>query len=298
MQDTDGNLATTGDQRINTAEYDAQGRLIAATTAEGTIHHEYHIVTGLLTRTWSSLPGETDIHTDTHYAYDALGRLIEVSVTSQHGDELATPHDTLYAYDALGNLSLVTLPNAIHTQYLYDNLNRLVEMVSFVDTVSSTMAGVFEVGIDDLIASYEYTLDDAGNRLSVVETNDLGQVTTIDWEYDALNRLILESYDSFDNAADYTHTFAFDLKGNRTQQSVWDEADADILTTADKVTTYVYDASDRLDLETLYINSVATTLTDYTYAFTEQTEKEVVDLIANKTTSRTLMTYDLQGRLL
>lgn len=280
LQDFDGNLSTTTDQRESAYTYDLQGRLISAITAEGTIHHEYHAVTGLLTRTWSSLPGESSVHTDTQYAYDALGRLSTVTVATQHGQSLGSADVTLYGYNAAGSLSLVTLPNGIHTQYVYDNLNRLVSIFQFEDAVSSGTAGVYDTGVDTLIASYAYELDAAGNRISSVEVNDLSQVTIIDWQYDALNRLVYESYDSFDNTADYTLTFGFDLTSNRLIQSKWTSAEANLNTTAAETTLYTYNDSDQLLVETLYVVSTATTVTTYTYTATEQPGKAVVNVAA------------------
>ena len=48
VQDADGNLSTTGDQRVTDKVYDDQGRVVSVASPEGTIHYEYDGVIGKL----------------------------------------------------------------------------------------------------------------------------------------------------------------------------------------------------------------------------------------------------------
>ena len=79
----------------------------------------------------------------TQYAYDALGRLVQV--TDPQGGV------TSYTYDADGNLTTTTLPNGVTETDTYDTLNRLIAIVD-------KNAGGATIG------SFTYTLDANGNR--------------------------------------------------------------------------------------------------------------------------------------
>lgn len=96
---------------------------------------------------------------------------------------------------------------------------------------------------------------------SETATDAGGRVTTRQWEYDALNRLVSEAYDGFDGGGDdgvpdplaYADAFGFDLSGNRTLHVRDDRTDElpDGSTTPgsagpDATTAYRYDANDRL----------------------------------------------------
>ena len=130
---------TSGDlvpHRTETTAYDAQGRLITATSPEGTIHYEYDAVTGRHTRTLATTlvgdPASLITVTDTHYLYDALGRLDAVEVHTQNGEAVDVdsneagnqPEVTDYFYDLLGNLDQVRGPNGVIADYDYDALGK------------------------------------------------------------------------------------------------------------------------------------------------------------------------------
>lgn len=94
-----------------------------------------------------------------------------------------------------------------------------------IDTLAVTRGGVnvFRQDYDYESADHRYEYEADGQRGGVVETryDTAGSVfssTYIDWEYDALNRLTKENYDSTDNAADFTATYTFDLVGNRVKK--------------------------------------------------------------------------------
>ena len=78
----------------------------------------------------------------------------------------------------------VTEPNGVVTTYSYNSLNRLTDEV-VKDAGGTTLA------------SYSYTLDNAGNRTGVTETQLLPNGTvntrTVTYTYDNLYRLLSES---------------------------------------------------------------------------------------------------------
>ncbi len=111
-----------------------------------------------------------------------------------------------YTYNEVGSLATVAYPNNV-TTYTYNDLNRLTNM-SITD------------GSNNVIVSYEYTLAADGQRTSAKEVVD-GSTTTIAWKYDALNRLTKEVYDANGDSNDFTHTYVYDLVGNRLEKQVY-----------------------------------------------------------------------------
>ena len=99
----------------------------------------------------------------------------------------AGANTTSYNYDLVGNLASVTEPNGVVTTYSYNKLNRLTDEV--VKNANGTV-----------LASYSYTLDNAGNRTGVTETQLLPNGTvntrTVAYQYDNLYRLLSETISS------------------------------------------------------------------------------------------------------
>jgi RHS repeat-associated protein len=176
--------------------YDTFGRLTGVEYPDGReITYTYNANNQILTMT---SPGGT-----TSYGYDALSRLTSVNGTT-------------FEYDALGLLTDEHLSNGVTTSYGYDDLNRLTNITQ---QLGST-----------LIGSYAYTLDDAGNRLSV---NEMGG-QSIQWTYDDLYRLKSETRKNGATIVAQS-SFTYDLTGNRLSQTV------------DGVTTnYTYNSLDQM----------------------------------------------------
>ncbi|PPT05880.1 Rhs family protein [Geitlerinema sp. FC II] len=84
---------------------------------------------------------------------------------------------TTYQYDAVNNLVETVFPNNVVETREYDESNRL-------ELLEQTRNG-------EVVASYDYELDEAGNRISVTE-ND---TRTVEYEYDDLGRLTEERFD-------------------------------------------------------------------------------------------------------
>jgi len=314
VQDRDGNLTTTTDQRVTTNDYDGYGRLTSVALPEGTINYEYNAVTGERVRTWT---GTTSVDTDTWYDYDALGRLDEVRALARNGapidnDPVAPGNQaeaTDYVYDLLGNLKQTRLPNGVVSDYDYDSLNRLEFLRQFRDTNGN---GTYQAGVDAVLAEFDYDLLADGRRSGVTEKDDQGRVTRIDWLYDSVGRLTRESYNSFDDSLDFIARYRFELTGNRREKaSNTSPTAADFSAffdtgalTPDETVTYTYDANDRLLTET---KDMAGTTDDrrtiYSYgtgnAGTQQTGKEVRRYTdgSGGLLEQDTYGYNLQGRM-
>jgi RHS repeat-associated protein len=118
-----------------------------------------------------------------------------------------------YGYDNANRLTTTTYPNGVVSTNSYDNADRLT--------------GISTVKSPTTILSITYTLDNVGNRLTMVE-----QSGTTTYTYDDLNRLLSVDYPS---GLPDTVSYTYDAMGNR------------LTLTADAVTTtYIYDNADRL----------------------------------------------------
>ena len=172
---------TTPDGKSILYSYDQKGNKIAETTPSGT----------------------------TNYEYDQLNRLVKV--IAPNGDE------TVYTYNAVGNRSQVTHPNNTVTEYTYDKLNRLTNLVNL-----KSSGGV--------ISSHKHILGKEGNRIKVIENSG----RTVKYQYDELYRLTEEEITKADGTT-RTITYSYDKVGNRLSK------------TDDGVTiNYSYNANDRL----------------------------------------------------
>jgi len=148
------------------------------------------------------------------YEYDPDNRISSVT------DGLFSK-TTSYAYDEAGNLTRCDLPNGCYTRYGYDDDGRLIA----IEHCNAS---------SELIAKYEYTLNNIGNRIQMVETTPDGSKKITDYTYDVLDRLDTVSYPD-GRTVDYD----FDSFGNRTKMK---EFRGNTMT----VTEYFYDSDSRL----------------------------------------------------
>ncbi|WP_426775128.1 RHS repeat domain-containing protein [Lusitaniella coriacea] len=131
---------------------------------------------------------------------------------------------TRYIYDLAGNLKETQFPNGTVERRTYDELNRL-------DVLETVKNGT-------LLSRFDYTTNDAGHRLEVIEsvlnpTTNLLEERTVRYEYDDLYRLISEEV-----VGGNTTTYTYDDVGNRLSKTV-----------NGVTTTYTYDENDRLRTE-------------------------------------------------
>ncbi len=141
----------------------------------------------------------------------------------------------------------------------------------------------------------------------MTETDEDGNQTYIDWVYDELGRLVFEeSYSELLPARNYVDEYQYDLVGNRLTKDHDSNGDGIV----DEAITYLYDANDRLLVETRDDLTVADDdgYTHYEYGpnadpgngdggdHTVQTLKTVYD-DQDTPLTKTEYFYDLQGRL-
>ncbi len=182
ITDTPG---STGIPSVSQYGIDAMGRVITATTPQGTITYTYD---GAGHRLSMTTPGGT-----TGYTYDADGRLS--TVIDPQGKT------TAYTYDANGNMASRTLSNGTTTTYSYDALNRLTSQ-------QTTTAG------GTTLYQEQDTVDPAGLRTGARQTDASGVVTTITYGYDAAGRLDAERQVR-GTATVLDDSYSFDNVGNR-----------------------------------------------------------------------------------
>ena len=166
-------------------EYDALGRVITQTAADGTtVTRDYSVP-------WQELVTDQNGNQKRYY-YDAFGQLIQVDEINPTGPDYVTT----YTYDVLGNLTDVWDAKGNYTTMEYDWLSR-------------------KTGMDDPdMGGWSYDYDLSGNLLE--QTNARGQ--TINFAYDDLNRLTGKTYPDGSGMTDVTYIYdeGVNGKGQRT----------------------------------------------------------------------------------
>src|SRR5712692_9975240 len=171
------------------------------------------------------------------YTYDVLNRLASAKdnrVAAQGGS--ATP--TTYSYDPAGNLTGYAYSNSVQTGNVFDTLNRLTQ------TCVATTSPACSAGTK--LASYAYTLGNAGNRTNVLELNS----RNVGYGYDNDYRLTSEAITADPGGNNGTVSNVYDVVGNRFSRT----------STLNAVPTasYSYDANDRLAIDTFDANGNTT----------------------------------------
>lgn len=141
----------------------------------------------------------------TTYSYNAAGLM--TSVTDWQNQV------TSYTYDSAGRQTMITYPNGVVTTNTYDTADRLTGINTVKD--STTLLAI------------AYTLDNVGNRLTMVDNDG-----TTSYTYDELNRLSTVAYPTGTPA---NVSYTYDPMGNR------------LAMTQDGIeTTYSYNEADQL----------------------------------------------------
>jgi RHS repeat-associated protein len=213
--------------------YDLRDRPLSKQTPQGTLFYTYDLSGNLLSMQSSNANG-----INISYTYDDLNRLETVI------DGRLTNGTTNYTYDPVGNLKTDLLPNGVMSDYTYNLTNRLTNL------------SVAKQGT--ALASYAYTLDKTGRRLSATE---LGGRTT-NYTYDAVYKLTREAITGNQNPANNgTVDYTYDAVGNRLSRI------SNIAAILSKTSTY--DDNDRLTSELYDANGNARSVDgrSYTYDF-------------------------------
>jgi RHS repeat-associated protein/uncharacterized repeat protein (TIGR01451 family) len=229
---------TKADNTTLTYSYDALNRLTTTGYPGGTITYAYDAVGNRLSL--------ADSVGTTSYVYDALNRV--TAVTGPTGS-------LNYSYDPNGNRTSLTYPNSQSVSYVYDLANRLttatdwsgrittytydnanrqtgihypnnIQATYTYDNADRLLSLVHTHPSNGTIASFNYTLDAVGNRLTM---QDLEGTTS--YSYDDLYRLTQVVYPNSE-----TVTYSYDPMGNRLSMN----------STVHGLTAYTYDVGDRL----------------------------------------------------
>jgi RHS repeat-associated protein len=191
-------------------EYDLRDRLLSRTEPEGYVVSYGYDENG--NRTSVTAPSGK-----TTYAFDPLDRM--QTVTSGQGGV------STYGYDEVGNRKALSYPNGVSVSYAYDNLNRLTN-------VTNARGGT-------VLSSFAYTLGPAGNRVQVTENT--GRL--VGYSYDDDYKLTAESILDPGAQNPLVFSYTYDKAGNRLTKM---QLNPDL---TQQVTTYHYDANDRLNEE-------------------------------------------------
>lgn len=227
----DGQVATITDGRgITSFDYDHQGRLLSRQDPDG----PYLLSGNTIEYSYDEAGNRTSVTTpngSVTYGYDERNRL-----TTVLDDDLNL---TTYTYDDANNLVRTAFPNDTVETRRYDDLNRLVELKTvYVDPTT---------GAETVLTGFDYTLNQSGHRLAVTEADG----RQVNYTYDELYRLTEENINNGERVLAYT----YDSVGNRLTK---DDSLAGL-------TTYTYDANDRLLSEVLTQAGVTVHTITYTY---------------------------------
>jgi len=221
----------------HTFSYDASGNLTSASTPSWTFSQQFDLMNRLTQVTY---PGNRSFH----YTYDTSGVLIRVEdpdgrkqryeyddmrCLERIVDEPAEAAVVIYQYDAAGRRIKRTSGNGVVTDYTYDLLDRVDEIVNRRPN-------------GDIISRFDYAYDAVGNVISRHRANG-----TDTFAYDPnLGRLTSASFAGGD-----TETFAYDAAGNRTlstQNGVPTSYTSNLMNQYSSAggVTYTYDANGNL----------------------------------------------------
>jgi RHS repeat-associated protein len=301
---------------VESYTYDAAGRQLTKTDAKSqTIQYGYDTINRLLTKTYPdsstmqftyTLTGKRSTVTDkrgiTGYAYDIRDRMTGLtypdSQTINYTYDLRGNIKTIssfagtvtynyssccgrlqlvtdpwgdiseFTYDAAGNRTGLAYPKGTSVSYTYDVNNRLTNLTH-------------KHGINQIFASYTYTLGPIGNRTRI----DEGDGIVRQYTYDALYRLTGEQVIDPAGVQTYQTDYLYDAVGNRLTRNgtSYTYNNADQLVSENGV-IYAYDLNGNLTSK-----SDSTGTTKYAYDYDNR-------LIRADTPSDTITyKYDLDG---
>jgi len=202
---------THPDATTVTNTYDPAGNRTATTDENGHATTYAYDALGRLTQVTQPPPQPGDPNPVTTYGYDSLGNL--ATVTDANG------HATVYAYDDAGHLLSTTSPDTGVTTYRYDaagNLTEKTDAAGVTVTYDYDAAGrLTAVHYPDVAYDQTFTYDEAAS------TNGAGRLTSVSdatgttrLHYDGAGRLSREEHSLA--GVPFTTEYAYDGNGNRT----------------------------------------------------------------------------------
>lgn len=248
--DTGGKLTKTTrvDGKTLTIGYDGYGRINSQIdTAYGNLNLTQDANSRITRETWSHNALGSSFSASIDYAWDSNNNRTQVSTTGQ----------TIKAgYNALNQLDALTHPDGSVTRFTYDKAGNRTQVIRADGSTSvhqynaaNQLTAVIHQKPDGTeIASFVYTLNAAGQRTQVVERMEgIGEPAatvqrTVVYSYDAAGKLVQEQIAQTTPAAfASTIDYLYDAAGNRSKRSISHNG---------QVTTYQYDANDRLTQST------------------------------------------------
>jgi RHS repeat-associated protein len=166
-----------------TYTYDLFDQLTSKQSPQGAITYT-HNATGNLTQMTAG-------NFSVSYTYDAANRLSSVTEP--------TTGTTSYAYDTVGNLQRILYPNGVSHAYTFDALNRLTNLNASTNSAP--------------LASYSYTMNASGHKLSVAELAG----RNVSYSYDPSYRLTAETITGATAGPNGAVSYGYDAVGNRIQ---------------------------------------------------------------------------------
>ncbi len=136
------------------------------------------------------------------YTYDPLNRLSKVC-DNRIAPNCGAAGATTYSYDAVGNPSGYAYPNTVQTGNIFDTQNRLTQTCEATSSPACSAS--------QKLASYAYTLGNAGNRTNVAELSGRSLVYGYDNDYRLQSETITSDPGGNNGAENYT----YDAVGNR-----------------------------------------------------------------------------------
>lgn len=256
--DESGNMTSVTDANGNTTEYayDTCGHCVRAVNAIGqTAESTYDVCGNIITET--DFGGKL-----TTYTYDAMNRIktktnTDGTITYSYNNDgtISSVSDrsgvTYLTYSGEYGLSKITYPNNRYVEYSYDLAGRLKTIITQYSTTS------YEYDLLDRISSVTdgngnktgYRYDKCGNRSQIIYPNGI----TVNYEYDSLNRLILETTVDSQGECISQYSYKLGLAGERLSADEFDRS-----------VSYEYDNLYRLVGETVTENGETT---EYKYKY-------------------------------
>lgn len=186
---------TDANGNVTVSEFTLRGQPYYIRYADGSEERKEYTLDGLL-------ESETAKDGTTHrYQYDCLGRVTEKSLYSKSGELLSKTTAQYSAFqliaetDAMGN----------QTQYRYDGAGRLIERRK-----------------GDRLTQYRY--DSLGRRCQTIEYAAGSDAVVTLHAYDVLNRIVEERIEDLSQRVFKRVQYAYDLAGNRSQETHFTEA--------------------------------------------------------------------------
>ena len=307
--DKAGNLAAVTDANGNTVsyEYDSDGRLIKTIQPDGSVskttYDKYGKVTEStdyngLTTTYAYdeedrivketvTSGENVVEAKTTYEYDKYGRVTEIStgestVTYAYNDQGELSEKSYengqtisYGYDTYGRKNLMTVSDGDKvmdkTKYDYDTMNRLTRVIAKNGTATV------------------YTYDENGNRKTATFANGV----TVTFEYDALNRLLVQKTVNSTGECITKYTYTIGKNGERTK--ILEEGLA-----GTTETEYTYDNAGRLigeEIATIESGKTAQNKASYQYKYDKVGNRISRSVTENGQTVTTSYEYNSRNQL-